>query len=202
MNMTEPLRVVISLVEILDGLSINYILGGSLASSIHGIPRASQDADLVVVLNPPDIEPLIEALKGDFYVDAEAVRDAVEREKSFNIIHLATMFKVDIFVRELTSLTEELFSRRQVEEIIKGKPVYVYSPEDIILEKLDWYRRGAGVSDRQWQDILGVIKVQGRRLDLPYLNTRAEKRGLLRLLLQAIDQAGLDGLSGVPMGDI
>ncbi len=202
MNMTEPLKVVISLVGILDGLSIHYILGGSLASSIYGIPRASQDADLVVVLNPSDIAPLVEELKSDFYVDPGAVRAAVERKKSFNIIHLATMFKVDIFVREMTSLTEELFSRRQLEEIISGKPVNVYSPEDIILEKLDWYRKGDGISDRQWQDILGVLKVQGRRLDLTYLNNRAEKRGLHRLLLQAIAQAGLDGLSGVSKGDI
>lgn len=202
MMLPDPLKVVVLLVRILDELSIDYLLGGSLASSIHGIPRSSQDVDLVVILNPPVVDALVEALKTDFHVDAEAVRDAVKRKREFNIIHLKTMFKVDIFVRDRTELTRELFSRRQLEEIVDGKQVYVYSPEDIILEKLDWYRKGDGASDRQWQDILGVLKVQGRRLDLTYLNSRAESRGLHRLLLQALDQAGLAGLSGVSMGDI
>ncbi|MDP8215262.1 MAG: nucleotidyl transferase AbiEii/AbiGii toxin family protein [Candidatus Euphemobacter frigidus] len=202
MILPDPLKVVVLLVRILDELSIDYLLGGSLASSIHGIPRSSQDVDLAVILDPPAVDALVEALKTDFYVDAEAVRDAVKRKRAFNIIHLKTMFKVDIFVRERTELTGELFLRRQSEEIVDGKQVYVYSPEDIILEKLDWYRKGDGTSDRQWQDILGVLKVQGRRLDLTYLNSRAESRGLHRLFLQALDQAGLAGLSGVPMGDI
>ena len=111
MMSTDPLSVVVSLATIFEELSIDYILGGSLASSIHGIPRASQDADLVAALKIADIEPLLKAIEDDYYVDSGAVHDAIEQKRSFNIIHLKTMFKVDVFVREIAGYIEQIFSR-------------------------------------------------------------------------------------------
>ena len=163
----EAFQVLLEVARVLEELDVPYVVGGSLASSLHGIPRSTQDADLVAALRTEHIQPFIGRVEGTFYVSPERVEAAVRRRTSFNLIHLKTMIKVDLFVFSETPLARQEMARRQVLPI-PGEPeahLQIASPEDTILQKLLWYRKGGEVSERQWNDILGVIKVQGRALD-------------------------------------
>lgn len=168
-----------------------WLVGGSLASSIHGIPRATQDVDLVADLRLPHLAPFVAAMEQDSYCSDDAVRDAMRRRASFNVIHLATAMKVDIFMLRGDPLSRAEMDRRvfQVVGDTDGVQLPVASPEDIILQKLDWYRKGDRVSDRQWRDVLGVLKVGAVTLDHAYLAAQAEACDLNTLLKQAIEAA-------------
>lgn len=191
MTVPDPIQIVVCLTEIFDKLNIEYMVGGSLASSIYGIPRSSLDVDLVAAIDAGQIDPLTQLLKPDFYVDPEAMREAIKLKTSFNVIHLQTMFKADIFIHKATTFAQEQMARRCRELLLPEKEVFIYSPEDLILEKLKWFRLGGEVSDRQWQDVLGVMKVQGKLLDLNYLKSWAEKLDLSDLMLKALEESGL-----------
>ena len=175
MILAEPLRVTSVVGGILDQLGVPWLVGGSLASSIHGIPRATQDVDLVADLRLPQLAPFVSAMETAFYCAEDAVRDAVRRRASFNVIHYATAMKVDIFMLKGDALSRAEMDRRvfQVVGDADGARLPVASPEDIILQKLDWYRKGDRVSDRQWRDVLGVLKVGGQALDTSYLAEQA-----------------------------
>ena len=109
-------------------------------------------------------------LEESYYIDADAVRDAIRRKSSFNAIHLDTMLKVDVFIPKSRLLDQEELRRVQLKTLDDSERLfYVASPEGTILNKLEWYRMGGEVSDRQWNDILGVLKVQGTDLDMAYL---------------------------------
>jgi len=189
---SDPIRVTLLVVEALEKLGVPYLIGGSLASSVHGIARATMDADLVADLRSEHAEPLASLLRETFYVDAEMIREAVRAHRSFNVIHLETMFKVDVFILGTGTFQRKEFSRRR-SEIIAVEPertAYIATPEDIVLSKLDWYRQGGQVSDRQWRDVLGVLKVQGDRLDLSYMRRWAVSLGLEQLLERALAETG------------
>jgi hypothetical protein len=165
-------------------LGIEYLVGGSLASSLHGRPRTTQDVDLVATLAGRHVSELVRALEKEFYIDADMIHDAIRRRASFNIIHLETMLKVDVFVFAGDELgTEEI--RRRIAVELRGATVWFASPEDIVLQKLEWYRKGEGVSERQWRDALGVIEVQGERFDWSYARRWANEIGVLELLDRA-----------------
>ena len=156
--LSEPLLVVARLARTLDDLGIRYLVGGSLASSLYGVPRATQDVDLVADIDPTQAEPFAAALAGEFYVDAAMIGDAIRRRASFNVVHLATMFKADVFVVRDDAWSREEMSRARAEEIDtpEGRAAIRFaSPEVTLLHKLVWYRRGGEVSDRQWGDIAG-----------------------------------------------
>ena len=186
-----PLEITLCLVSILDDLGVPYVLGGSLASSLIGEPRATADVDLAVQINEEHITPLVRAVEGEFYVSEEAARDAVRRRASFNLIHLETVQKIDIFV-----LGDGLLDRRQLEGRVRitvshdpRQELWVGAAEDQILRKLSWYSAGGEVSDRQWRDIIGIISVQGGRLDLEMLRSTAIELGLADLLKRALEEA-------------
>ncbi len=187
----ESIRVTLEVVKVLEQLGVRYAIGGSLASTLHGVVRATIDADLVVELRSEHAEPLAEALRDTFYVDAESIRDAAARRGHFNVIQLETMFKVDIFIPKERPFDHAQLERR-VRHGISEKPeesAYFCTAEDTILAKLEWYRLGGGVSDRQWRDVLGVLRVQGDRLDLDYLHRMAETLEISELLERALAEA-------------
>lgn len=188
----EPLQLALRVLGILEDMGVDAWIGGSLASSIFGIPRATQDADIIADLPLEKARPLVENLGKDFYADRERIASGIERRASFNVIHLPTMFKVDVFIAGQDAWTKRVVERRQRVEIDEeGTQVLVTSPEDIVLHKLVWYREGGHVSDRQWGDALGVVQVQGSLLDRAYLEEMAEELGVSDLLEEMLEEARL-----------
>lgn len=186
MSDASPLDVVLRVASMFDELAIEYVLGGSVASSFFGEPRATADIDVAIRLDPQVGEQLLARAASEFHVPRAVARAAIESHDSFNLIDTAIPFKVDIFV-----LGDSLLDRRQLERRIQiavpGAPVglWVTSPEDQVLRKLDWFRAGGEVSDQQWRDIAGILRVSGDELDLEYLETTAESLGLRELLGRA-----------------
>ncbi len=186
MSLSEPFDVTLRLAAVFVELEVEYLVGGSVASSVHGVPRATNDVDLVARLAGRHVDAFVAALRGDFYVDADMIHDAIRRRASFNVVHLATMLKADVFVFDGSAQAQAELSRKQAIEVVVGEPaVWFSSPEDIVLQKLAWYRKGNEVSERQWTDVLGVLQVSGPRLDLAYLNHWAAQLGLTSLLERA-----------------
>lgn len=178
-DLTEPLAIAVRVGTTLDALGIDWLVGGSVASSIHGIPRATQDIDIVADLSPIHVEPLVDALEAEFYIDADQVRQAVMRRGSCNLIDLSTMTKVDVFVmRRDPASRVEMLRRKRYPIDADGQTLPLATPEDIILNKLSWYRQSGERSERQWRDVLGVIEVNAGQLDRTYLERQA---GILEL---------------------
>jgi len=187
----EPIQVTMQVVNALEKIGIDYVIGGSLASALHGVARATMDSDIVADFREEHITPFVEALKSTFYIDDEMIRDAIRAHRSFNIIHLKTFFKVDIFVAKEREFDRLQIARRSSYVLSSegNQSAYVASAEDTILAKLEWYRMGDEVSDRQWKDILGVIKVQEGKLDMEYLHRGANLLKVADLLERALSQA-------------
>lgn len=180
-------------IKAFEKLGIHYYIGGSIASSAWGLARATMDVDMVSELKEEHAHPLAEMLKPEYYIDEEMIKDAIKRKSSFNIIHLETMFKVDIFLKKDNLYDEEAFNRKRKENLDVekgGAEFFISSSEDIILNKLDWYRKGSEIAERQWNDILGVIKVQGNLLDKEYLYRWAGELGVKDLLEKAFTESG------------
>ncbi len=181
-------------VDALEALGVPYHVGGSVASSFVGVARATQDADLVADLQPEHAALLAQALEGTYYADLERIAHAIRSRRSFNVIHLGTAYKVDVFVSKDTPFARENMARRVALEIPGlGRSLYFSSPEDIVLHKLLWYADGGGVSDRQWYDLQGVLRLQAKALDRDYLQTWADRLGVAELLQRALKEAGLEG---------
>ena len=185
----DPIAVAVSVARVLDSLGIVHTIGGSIASSIAGEPRSTVDIDIVAALRESDVAALLSALSADFYVNDAALRRAVRERSSANLIHQATQLKVDIFVAGGTPLDEQQLRRRQAVEIAPGRTLHVHPPEDILLQKLHWYRKGGETSERQWRDILGIIRVQAQRLDRDYLGVNAPVLDVADLLARALGEA-------------
>jgi hypothetical protein len=187
----EVLRAAFAVVDTLRALDLSYLIGGSLASSVHGVARSTRDVDIALDLPADRVRELVDALAGRFYVDEEMASDAVARTGSFNVVHLETMFKVDLFVLGPDAMSRMELSRRQLHRIgSELHEVFVASPEDVVLQKLLWYRKGNEVSDRQWQDVLEVARVQGQRLDRDYLEAWARELDIQDLLEEIWTEAG------------
>jgi hypothetical protein len=191
MQPAENLRVVREVIAVLDRLEIPYALGGSMASSVLGIPRFTQDADITVEPFPGKELALAASLGSEYYLSVEAARQANRHRTSFNILNTAVGFKVDIFVRKDRAFEKGLMSRRLRLSLPESpdQPLMVVSPEDILLLKLEWYKLGDEVSDRQWSDILGVLTVQHDNLNSAYLETWAANLGVANLLHRALSEA-------------
>lgn len=192
----RALQATLAVVGALERTGLEYLIGGSLASSLHGIPRSTQDSDLVVDLPPERVSDLLIELGDDFYADATRARQAATRGTSFNVIHLETMFKVDLFVVGDDPLARSEMERRESHRIgeEQERHAFVASAEDTVLQKLVWYRLGSRVSDRQWRDLIGVLRVQGARLDRAYLQRWADELDLRDLLDEALAEAGQEPL--------
>lgn len=188
---SDPIHVALIVADALEACRVRYLVGGSLASAVSGEPRSTLDVDLVVELTEKDIEPLVAALGAGFHVDADSLRRAIREQSSANVIHHPTSTKVDLFIMGGSPIDAEQMNRRQRVQV-SSEPdrwLYVHTPEDILLQKLRWYRMGNEVSDRQWRDILGIILVQGERLDQTYLQRGARALDVSALLQRATSEA-------------
>lgn len=190
MPLLEPIKVTLQVTAVFERLAVPYFIGGSLASTLYGTVRSTQDSDIVAELSVEKVPAFVSALKDDFYVDDQMVADAVTGRTSFNIIHRESMFKVDVFVSRNRRFEQTQFSRsRKVNLSNRPKRSAVFcSPEDILLAKMEWYRMGGEISERQWRDIDDVLKVQKNSLDIDYLNTMANELGVADLLERALSQ--------------
>ena len=191
MNNPQELIILESFTDILQQLDIAYAIGGSMASSIYGKVRFTEDADITVEPFGNQADRLIELLSSDYYISKEAVYQALKQQASFNVIHLDSAFKIDVFIRKNTAFEKQLMARRKSLKLSDSieKEFAVISPEDIILLKLQWYRDGGCSSERQWNDVLGILTVQAERLDFQYLNKWAAILAITELLEKAISES-------------
>jgi hypothetical protein len=194
----DPIELAQRIADILLPLNILYVIGGSVASSLLGENRSTQDLDLVIDLEARTAQRLIDAMSDEFYISESAVNEAIAksrispRESSFNVIYLPSMEKADIFVMSSDDpFSTSVMNRRQLYpvNILEEEGIYIYSPEDIVLQKLSWYKLTPGGSQKQWRDVLGVLKVQ-LGLDIGYMNQWALTLKLTDLLDEALLQSG------------
>ena len=192
MNTPEIIQAITPLITAFEHFGVAYYIGGSVASSVHGKRRATQDVDIVANIQRQHIQPLVKMLATDYYIDADMIREAIGHQSSFNVLHNDTGVKVDIFVLKSSPLSQQELQRAREEVIEPGsRPFYFASPEDVILHKLSWWKMGGGISTRQWNDLLEVIKRQAPTLDTIYLRRAAPQMGVADLLEQAYIDAGL-----------
>jgi hypothetical protein len=180
----DPLQVVQKATAIFEKLGVDYCVGGSVASSLYGVPRATQDVDIVADLNEQNLKIALPLLIECFFVDEEMAKNAVKSGSSFNIIDKEFIYKIDIFVQGSDDLSHQEMLRRKEFRLAdsEGQSMYLCSPEDIIAHKLYWYKLGNEISERQWNDAKNVVNVQQRQLDFDYLKKMCKARGVSDLL--------------------
>lgn len=188
LNLLKPI------IDCFDELNIQYQIGGSIASSAYGVGRTTVDVDLAACIKNEHITHLVTQLQKDYFIQEGAIRDAIKHANSFNIIHLETMFKIDVFVSKQRRFDREALSRRRKEFLDEEQTFnfYLSSPEDTVLYKLEWYKIGGSVSDRQWKDLVGVLKVQKHHLDKDYLLKWATDLQIFDLLKKAFEDSGFE----------
>jgi hypothetical protein len=193
---TSNLDVLHSVLAVFRRLNIAHALGGSMASSLHGVPRFTLDADIAAEPFPDRSAALTASLPPPYYVSLQAVEEAHREAGSFNIIHTESGFKVDVFICPDEPFARSAMARRQHVALSEQAPaVAIQTPEDVILYKLHWFRIGGEASSQQWTDVLGVMRVQGDKLDQAYLDAWAAPLGVADLLARARDEVGHDSSS-------
>ncbi len=193
LNLPDAIEIALRVTRALTELGVPYLIGGSMASIVHGIPRLTQDVDLVADLKEAHVEALVAKLGAEFYIDEQAIRRAIRARRSFNLIYLEKMYKVDVFIPSGDAWSREEMQQRELKPLIEGVEAtacYIASAAAIVLQKLRWFQKGGGVSERQWDDVLGVLKVQAEALDYAYMQTWAAELGVADLLQQALIDAG------------
>jgi len=186
------IEALLPLIRVLNQLGIGYYIGGSVSSSLHGQPRRTQDVDVIVDIPPTQVHTLFQLLQNEYYLDEQALADAVRRSFPYNVLHLGTMMKVDLIPLKHRAFTREEARRAQPQVLEAGTPpLNVATAEDAILTKLEWFQMGGRSSGRQWNDILGIIKQQGVALDRAYLRQWAGTLNVHDLLEQAFLDAGV-----------
>ncbi len=191
MGEPEEYLVLKQLTDALDDLKISYAIGGSIASSVYGKVRFTQDADIAVAPFGDNAGQLYDVLKEAFYISEDAMNQAISDRGSFNIIHLKSAFKIDIFIQKDDDFHKLMFVRRKKVKLDESIDHLfdIVSAEDIILLKLQWYESADCMSQRQWSDVLGVLTVQAGSLDLKHLRSCSEKLGVKVLLEKAVNES-------------
>ena len=187
----EPIEVTLQVTAVLEELGVPYVIGGSLASTLHGMIRTTQDSDIITGMRPEHISSFVSSLQNEFFIDEEMIADAIQHNSSFNIIHRATMFKVDIFIPRPRPFQQSQISRAQRHSFALENEISANfaSAEDTILSKLEWYRMGGETSERQWRDVLGILKTRAGELDIEYLKKWAVNLGVNDLLERALKES-------------
>ncbi len=181
MTPADPSPLAAAVAAILESEGIPYVIGGSVAASIYGEPRSTLDVDVMIDAGEEPVRRLVHRLEQEFHVDQESAVDAVKRRGTFNAIHLASSMKVDFFIAEDDRAREQIKRRRLVD--VGGRRLFFYAPEDIVIRKLAWFRMGGEVSDRQWRDILGILRLTP--VDREYLQRASVAYGVADLLDRA-----------------
>jgi hypothetical protein len=187
----EPLGVTLKVTDVLEKLGIPYLIAGSLASTLYGMVRTTQDSDIVAEMRLEHLQQFVSFLRDEFFIDEEMIAESIQRNSSFNIIHRETMFKVDVFIPRPRPFLQAQLDRaqRQTFSLETEMSAKFASPEDTILSKLEWYRMGGEVSDRQWRDILGILKTRTGELDVEYLRKWAADLRVSDLLERALKES-------------
>ena len=185
--METQIAVTLLVLRALERLGIDHMLVGSMAVFVHGFPRGTRDADVVADLRPGDAQRIAAELGADFYFDIEMAEEAIRRRESASAIHMPSVFKIDIFALKAAAYDVQALARKSRRPIASESEevVSMQAPEDTLISKLKWYRLGGEVSDQQWRDIIGVLQVQGGRLDEEYLKRWAEHEKVDDLLEKA-----------------
>lgn len=168
-----------------EAVAVPWAVGGSFASGLYGEPRATNDVDVIACLRLGDVRQFVAALGEDVYVDSDVIREAIADCRSFNVLDEQTFVKIDVFVPPRGPLGEGQLHRRRRLVLDEGASTWVLGPEDVLLQKLAWYRLGGEQSDRQWRDICAVLRMSRARLDHGYLEEVAQGTGLFGLLERA-----------------
>lgn len=186
-EMVQALRPVLAE---LDRLGVRACVGGSIASSVHGAARGTMDVDLAAELTVETALELANTLRAEYYVSRDAALEAVRRKSCFNLIHLATSFKIDIFVSKRRGFDLSVFDRARVDSLGTANPLpaRIVSAEDIILIKFEGYRLGNETSERHWSDVTRVAKLHELRLDRSYLRHWASELSVADLLDRLFSQ--------------
>ena len=188
MSDNEIIEALTPVVDALEVANIRYRVGGSVASSALGVARSTLDVDVACEIREEHVDAFVGRLSSDYYIDADMVRDAIRRRASFNVVHFRTMIKVDVFVQKGDAFSRTSFeraTRKPLEDVPGARAFDLTTPEDIILHKLAWYELGGRISERQWSDVLGVMRVQAEVLDWKYLEEWAGALDLAALLSKA-----------------
>ncbi len=189
MTETDELRATLeSLLRAFDALAVRWAIGGSLASAAYGEPRASNDIDVIAIMDERGARRLPALLGEDFYCSEDAAVEAVRRHDSFNVIDQRSFLKVDVFVPGPGPLGAGQLGRRRELVLASGVAVPVLGPEDTVLQKLRWFQLTGETSDRQWRDLVEVLRAGD--LDDVYLDEVAGKTRLDELLARARSDAG------------
>ncbi len=195
MSIARAIAAITAVLEAFDRLGAKHYVGGSIASSAYGTPRSTLDVDLVADLTKSHVVGLVAALEQEYYISRSAVTEAIERRSCFNVIHLTTMYKVDVFAAKARPYDREALRRarrHRLADATDAPEIWLAAPEDVILSKLEWYRLGDEISERQWLDVLGVLKVQHGALDRDYLRHWSRELGVADLLERAERDAQLE----------
>lgn len=184
--MTTQREFLARLIAILDKAGIPYMVAGSMGSSIHGRPRATQDADVVINPTQEQLESFVALLGQGYYVSREAAFEALHHRTMFNIIDMEGGWKADLILRKDRPFSRQEFERRQAIDV-QGQKLWVVSPEDTILSKLEWMK--GRPSNVQYTDALGVAVAQWGTLDLEYLHKWARELGVENRLAHLLTEA-------------
>lgn len=191
--MSEPSELIIlkNFTDVLESIGIDYVIGGSIASSLYGKVRFTQDLDLTVEPFEDKANEFFRLVRPDFYISWDAMQQALRQRSSFNVVHLESAFKIDVFIQKDTEFERQLLTRRKFMKLSERskKAFSVVSAEDIVLLKLRWYQQGDRSSEKQWEDILSVLEVQTDKLDFEYLKKWSAILGVSELLEKAVSEA-------------
>jgi hypothetical protein len=194
MSQPDILLALVPVILAFEELQVPYYIGGSIASSAYGFPRATIDVDIIADLFGKHAKLLANKLVGSYYADEKMMRDAIARNSYFNLIHFDTVLKIDIFVKKNRPYDKEVFQRillNKLSEEENSPAFYFASPEDVILAKLEWYRAGGELSQTQWSDILGILKVKSTVLDINYLRYWSKELRVNDLLERVLAEVGI-----------
>ena len=192
MNTSEIIQALTPLVEAFDHFGIAYYIGGSVASSVHGRRRYTQDVDVVAAIQLQHVQNLVAMLQLEYYIDADMIRGVIQNRSTFNILHNDTGVKVDVFVQKTGTFPQQEMRRARKDILELGsRPFFIASAEDMILAKLDWWKLGGGISSRQWNDIQEIMKEKHATLDMAYLRQSASLLAVGDLLEKALKDADL-----------